>query len=282
MEIMTILSKDARQSELLDRLVLDFDTTEIVGRVKKLWLDVKSNRVKGLTCAHGTFNREKHSFSWDKVVTVGHDSILVKTEDREEVEPESIDNVIGLKIWTDAGNKLGRLADYCIDTTTGTVTAYLFTSNGWRGIAGGTYILDPDAIITVGSKRVIVAETGIQNAEQYEESISQKIQHAKQFVREDIAKSRSDFSVAVRNTQKAAERLQTKAHQATEVAKEKLSDAAQQLQHKTQQVSSSEPETSTESEANNELESDSAKATDERSLLSDTNSKLDRGEVSST
>ncbi|MDJ0589111.1 MAG: PRC-barrel domain-containing protein [Pleurocapsa sp. MO_226.B13] len=277
---MTILSKDARQSELLDRLVLDFDTTEIVGRVKKLWLDVKSNRVKGLTCAHGTFNREKHSFSWDKVVTVGHDSILVKTEEREEVEPESIDNVIGLKVWTDAGNKVGRLADYCIDTTTGTVTAYLFTSNGWRGIAGGTYILDPDGVITVGSKRIIVAEASIQNAQQYEEGLTQKIQHAKQFVREDIAKSRSDFGVAVRNTQKAAERLQTKAHHATEVAKDKLSNAAKQLQHKSKQVSSPEGEILAESEARSEPESDSAKATDERSLYPDTNLELDREETS--
>ena len=277
---MTILAKDARQSELLDRLVLDFYTTEIVGRVKKLWLDVKSNRVKGLTCASGTFNREKHSFPWDKVVTVGNDSILVKTEDREDLDPESFDNVVGLKVWTDAGNKAGRLADYCIDITTGNITAYLFNSNGWRGIAGGTYVLDPEGVVTVGKKRIIVAENTIQNAQQYEEGITQKILHAKQFVREDIAKSRSDFGAAVRNTQKAAERLQTKAHHATEVAKEKLSDAVKQLQHKTKQVSSLERDLA-ESEAESKSELNVERITDERSQSPNTNSELDREETSS-
>lgn len=229
---MTTLSKDVKQSELLDRLVLDFDTTEIVGRVKKLWLDVESHQVKGLTCARKMFDREKHLFSWNKVVTVGHDSILVNTGELEEAEPEAIDNIVGLKLWTDAGNRVGQLVDYSIDTATGNVTAYLFTSNGWRGIAGGTYILEPDAVITVGSKRVIVAETGIQNAQQYEEGLNQKIRHARQFIQEDIAKSQSDFGVAVQNTRRIASGLQTKTHQATEVAKQKLSDAAKQLKHK--------------------------------------------------
>ena len=277
---MTTLAEDARQSELLDRLVLDFDTTEIVGRVEKLWLDILSHQVKGLTCSSGILNREKHSFFWNKVVTVGHDSILVKTEDREEVEPESIDNVVGLKVWSDAGNKVGRLVDYCIDTTTGNVTAYLFSSNRWRGIAGGTYVLDPEGVITVGNKRIIVAEDSMQNARQYEEGITQKLQHAKQFVREDIVKSRSDLGVVVRNTQKGAERLQTKAHQATEVAKEKLSDAVKQLQHQTK-VSSIERDF-TESEEKSKPESDSTQVTNERSRSSDTNSELDKGETFST
>ena len=275
---MATLAKNVRQSKLLDRLVLDFDTTEVVGRVEKLWLDILSHQVKGLTCSSGIFNREKHSFFWNKVVTVGHDSVLVKTEDREEVEPESIDNVVGLKVWTDAGNKAGRLVDYCIDITTGNVTAYLFSSSGWRGIAGGIYTLDPEGVITVGNKRIIVAEDSMQNARQYEEGITQKIQHVKQFVREDIVKSRSDLGVAVRNTQKAAERLQTKAHYTTEAAKEKLSNAIEQLQHKTKQVSSTERDLA-KSEAKSEPESNSTKMTDERSLL-DTNSELDREETS--
>ena len=275
---MATLANVVRQSKLLDRLVLDFDTTEIVGRVEKLWLDILSHQVKGLTCSSGILNREKHSFFWHKVVTVGHDSVLVKTEDREEVEPESIDNVVGLKVWTDAGNKAGRLVDYCIDTTTGNVTAYLFSSNGWRGIAGGTYVLVPEGVITIGDKRIIVAEDSVQNARQYEEGLTQKIQYAKQFVREDIVKSRSDLDVAVRNTKKAAKRLQTKAHHTTEAAKEKFSDAVKQLQHQTKQVSESERDLA-ESEAKSEPESDSMKVTDERSLF-DTNLELDREETS--
>ena len=234
----TLSKKDVKQSALHNQLVLDFDTTEIVGRVKKLWFDLKSHQVKGLTCARGAFGREKHTFSWDKVITVGHDSILVNTENQEQVEqPESTDNVIGLQVWTDAGNKAGKLVDYCIDTNTGAIVAYLFISNGWRGIANGTYTLPPDTIITIGSKRIIVAETGMQNAQQYAKGLTEKVQHAKELIHDDIAKSQEDFGVAVRNSRKAASGLQTKAHQATEVAREKLSSAAKRLQDKTREVS---------------------------------------------
>lgn len=235
---MTTLSKDVQQSALQNQLVLNFDTTEIVGRVKKLWLDVKSHQVKGLTCARGVLGREKHWFSWDRVVTVGHDSILVNTENHTQVEqPESTDDVIGLQVWTDAGNKAGKLVDYCIDTNTGAVFAYLFTSNGWRGIANGTYMLSPDAVITVGSQRIIVTEASIEAAQQYAEGLNQKIQHAKEFIHDDIAKSQEDFGMVVQNTQKAASGLQTKTHHATEVGREKLSNTAKRLQHKTREVS---------------------------------------------
>ncbi len=270
----TLSKKDVKQSELLNQLVLNFDTTEIVGRVKKLWLDVKSHQVKGLTCASGVFERERHSFSWDRVVTVGKDSILVNTEDREEVEqPELINDVIGLKVWTDAGNKVGKLVDYCIDTKTGAVAAYLFTSNGWRGIASGTYVLAPDAVITVGSKRIIVAEASIEDAQQYEEGLNKKVQHAKKFIQEDIAKSQEDFGVAMQNTQKAASQLQTKAHHATEVAKEKLSDAAKQLHLKTKETSAEKRDKLAQSEVKNP-------EAPEESGESDADSELDTEETS--
>lgn len=278
----TLSKKDVKQSELLNQLVLDFDTTEIVGRVKKLWLDVKAHQVKGLTCAHGIFAREKRFFSWDKVVTVGHDSILVNTEELEEIkqQPELIDDVIGLKVWTDAGNKVGKLVNYCIDTQTGAVVAYLFTSNGWRGIANGTYMLSSNAVITSGSQRIIVAEAGVEDAQQYEEGLNKKIQHTKEFIQDDIAKSQSDFGVVVQNTQKAASGLQTKAHHEIEVAREKLSDTAKQLQHKTKKVSSQEGEKLAEFEVNNVEAKDSSEETEGQLISSDAESEIDTEETS--
>ncbi len=277
---MTTLTKDVKQSALLNQLVLDFNTTEIVGRVKKLWLDVEFHQVKGLTCARGMFEREKRLFSWDKIVTVGHDSILVNTEEREEIEqPELINNVIGLKVWTDAGNKAGKIVDYCIDTKTGAVVAYLFTSNGWHGITNGIYILSSDAIITVGSQRIIVAEASIENAQQYAEGLNKKIQHAKEFIHDDIAKSQSDLGVAVQNTKQAASGWQTKAHHITEVAKEKLSDTAKQLQQKDNEVSAEERNNSDRAKVNSLEDNNSSEEIDRHLPLSDTDSESNCNEA---
>ena len=261
-----LLETALEQSKLLNRLILDFNTTETVGRVKQLWLDAKSHQVTGLTCASGLLGREKHSFYWDKIQNIGKDSILVNVEEQEKVEqPELIDNVIGLEVWTDAGNKAGKLVDYCVDTKTGAVVAYLFTSSGWRGITDGTYLLYPDAVINVGNKRVIVADASIQNAQQYDRSLNEKIQHAKEFIQEDYAKSQEDFTVAVQTTQGVASRFQEKAQQATGVAKEKLSDAANQLQKAAKEVST---------QAQEKLAEFKTKATEKKDSLEEIASEL--------
>lgn len=223
---MSTLSETAIKSgDLLNRLVLDYKTTEKVGRVKQLWLDVKTHQVTGLTCASGMLGREQHSFSWDKIETIGKDSILVNLEEQEEVEqPELIDRVIGLGVWTDGGNKAGKLIEYCLDPQTGAVVDYLFVSNGWRGITHGTYRLPPSGVISIGSKRIIFAEAMVENPVQYEEGLGGKIRHAQESIKEDYVHSQEDFAVAVKNTQKFASQLQEKAQQATEKAKEKLSE----------------------------------------------------------
>lgn len=221
----TLLETAIKSGNLLNRLVLDYKTTEKVGRVKQLWLDVKTHQVTGLTCASGLLGRERHSFSWDKIETIGKDSILVNLEEQEEVEqPELIDRVIGLEVWTDGGDKAGKLIEYCIDAQTGAVVDYVFVSNGWRGVTHGTYRLPPSAVISVGSKRIIFAEAMVENAVQYEEGLGEKIRHAKEFIKEDYVHSKEDFAVAVKNTQEVASQLQEKAQQATEKAKEKLSE----------------------------------------------------------
>ena len=167
-----------------------------------------------------------------------------------------------------------------MDTQTDDVVAYLFTSNGWRGIANGTYMLSPNAVITSGSQRIIVAEASVENAQQYEEGLNKKIQHTKEFIQDDIANSQSDFGVAVQNTQKAASRLQTKAHHETEVAREKLSDTFKQLQHKTKKVSSQEGEELAEFETKSAKELDYSEETGDQLILSDTDSEVDTEKTS--
>ncbi|NER32199.1 MAG: hypothetical protein F6J89_32510, partial [Symploca sp. SIO1C4] len=56
-----------KQSELLNRLVLDRQTAEEIGRVAQLLLDPQAHRVVGLTCKSGFLGSKKKSFTWAKV-----------------------------------------------------------------------------------------------------------------------------------------------------------------------------------------------------------------------
>ncbi|MGD2182213.1 PRC-barrel domain-containing protein [Lusitaniella coriacea] len=234
----TQLETPIRGGDLLNRLILDFNTTEEIGRVKQLWLDLATHQAIGLTCKSGFLGRHQRSFTWEQIETIGTDSILVKTEEGVDPEkPESWESVIGHEVWTDAGNKAGILSDYTLDPKTGTVIDYLFVSNGWRGITDGTYQFPRSAIIRMGSKRVIATDAIVQNAKQYAEGLGQKIVQAKELLKEDYAKTQQDLATAMEGTQSFAGQLQEKTQQVTGQAKEKLSEVASQLQETAQQVS---------------------------------------------
>ncbi|MGK7876254.1 MAG: PRC-barrel domain-containing protein [Xenococcaceae cyanobacterium] len=237
---MTTQSKTPiKRSDLLNRLVLDYSTTEEVGRVKQLWLDVKAHQVKGLTCSEGLLGRNKRSFTWAEIETIGTDSILVRTlEGAEPEKPESWESVVGHEMWTDAGNKVGSLKDYTIDPQTGAVIDYLFVSNGWRGVTDGIYRLPSTAIINVGRKRVIAIDAMVQNAEQYAEGLSHKIHKAAEFAKEDYTHTQQDLSAARQRTQAIATQLQQRTQKVRSQAKEKLSEVSSQLQQTTQQLTS--------------------------------------------
>lgn len=228
------LANNIKRSDLINRLVLGYSTTEELGRVKQLWLDVKTHQVRGLTCASGLLGHAKHSFAWEQIKTIGTDSILVKILEETELEkPEGIiDSVAGLEVWTDTGNKTGKLTDYCVDVETGAVVDYLFVFKDRQSVSDGMYRLPPTAVISVGRKRIIVSDAIVQNPQQYGESPSEKIPHPSDLFKKDYTQTQQDFASAMQGTQEFAGQLQEKTHQVSDRVKEKLSEFTDQVQGK--------------------------------------------------
>ena len=211
-----------QQSELLNRLVLERRTAEEVGRVNELWLNPHLHQVVGFTCKSGILGSKKRSFAWGEIESIGADSILVtlNPEANDPAKPDPISSVIGHELWTDAGNKVGKVVDYLFVPQTGAVVSYLFVSSGWRGMLDGMYLLPMAAIASVGSKRVIVADAAIQEPQQYTQGLSQKVGQAAEFIKEDLDKTRRDLESMKRGTQGITEQIKDKAQAATGKAKE--------------------------------------------------------------
>ena len=57
--------KIVRQSELLNRLVLERSTAEEVGRVEQVWLNPQSHKVEGFTCKSGFLGSKKQVLTWE-------------------------------------------------------------------------------------------------------------------------------------------------------------------------------------------------------------------------
>lgn len=221
-----------QQSELLNRLVLDRGTAEEVGRVNELWLSVREHQVVGFTCKSGILGSKKRSFAWAEIESIGADSIMVNLnpDANDPAKPEPPITLIGHEIWTDAGNKVGKVADYLFVPETGAVVNYLFVSSGWRGRLDGVYVLPISAIASIGSKRVIVADAVVQEPQQFTPGLSQKVSQAAEFIKEDFQKTKLDLDSLKRGGQQITEQVKDKAQVVGDKAKELSAQVKDQAQ----------------------------------------------------
>lgn len=175
-----------RQGELVGRQIMAYETTEEVGTVEHLLVDVKRAQVIGLVCKPAGLLPRRQSVSWSQLVKIGRDRILIHTEaapdlvSANEAQLAAAQNMSGLEVWTDGGDRIGQVIDFCLDQATGDVQQYLFAPNDSvveaaaeqeDGEAVGkplkVYAIAPKAIISAGRKRMMIAEEDAQRAQPY-------------------------------------------------------------------------------------------------------------------
>ncbi|MBE9096979.1 PRC-barrel domain-containing protein [Tychonema sp. LEGE 07203] len=228
---MTRSQQIVKRSELLNRRTIDRRTAEEVGRVDRLWLDADSGRAIGFTCKSGLLGSKKTWFAWAQVDTVGENVFVTINPELPPLhQPEQAVCPIGLEVLTDSGNKAGTVVDYLFDVQTGSVTNYLFKSNGWRGVLDGIYLLPVGAISTMGSKRAIVSEAAVSEPVQYAEGLHKKVGLVAEFLHEDFDKTLQNVAGVRRGAQNLAEKLQDKALEVRDVAQEKVAELKRQRQ----------------------------------------------------
>lgn len=224
-----------KQSDLLNQLVLDRSTMEELGRVEMLWTYPAAHRVFGFICKSGFLGKHKTAFKLPQIHTLGASSILVHSQpeatDSEKVQ--QLESLLHCEVWSDAGNKIGRVTDYLFSLQTGEISHYLFSSSGWGGITGTIYQLPPNYILSVGSKRVLVPEAAVRSFAVYREGIHQKLTKAREVLKEDYSQVAQELRSFVRQAQTVAEQAKAQAQAAAEQAKERAQSRAEQLREKT-------------------------------------------------
>ncbi|MFB2972471.1 PRC-barrel domain-containing protein [Aerosakkonema sp. BLCC-F183] len=215
-----------RHSELIDRLVLDRRTAEELGRVNNLWLNPKTNQVEGFTCKSGILGSKKRSFTWAQIQSIGADSIMVNFNSEEFADPqksEDIYSLIGHEVWTEAGNKAGKLVDYLIVPQTGDVVNYLFASSGWRGILNVVYLIALTDIRSIGSKRLIVKNEAVEEPQPYG-GLQEKLGQVAEIFKEDYKKTQAEFQALKRGVQDLTAQVKEKAQDIAERVKDRAEE----------------------------------------------------------
>lgn len=216
-----------RYSELIDRLVLDRRTAEELGRVEQLWLIPQTQQVVGFTCKAGFLGGRKRSFTWNQIESIGADSIMVNFNTEvfaDPVKPEDVYSLLGHEVWTEAGNKAGRIIDYLIVQQSGAVVNYLFASNGWRGMLNVLYILSLTDIASIGSKRLIVKNAAVEQPQQYG-ILQEKLSQVADVLKEDYKKTQTDLESLKRGMQDMALEARQKAQEIAKQLQEKRENA---------------------------------------------------------
>jgi uncharacterized protein YrrD/polyhydroxyalkanoate synthesis regulator phasin len=239
---MTTRPEAIRQSELLNQLVLDRNSLEELGRVEVLWMYPHKHQVLGFVCKSGFLGAKKTAFKLAQLSTLGTNGILTQgqPEETDADKVRKLESIIGHEIWSDAGNKIGKITDYLFNLQTGAITQYLFISSGWGGIAGDVYQLPPTQILSVGSKRVLVSEATAHKCALYREGIKQKLTKAGDVLKEDYVQATQEWRSLTQRAQSATgeakERLQTLAEQARERAHLLSQQAKQRAQTLSEQI----------------------------------------------
>ena len=229
---MSAEQKLTKQTELLNRLVIDRRTADEVGRVDQLWLVPQSHLVMGFSCKSGFLGKNKRAFTWAQIESIGADSIMVNTSP-DAIDPEKSDALVALlghEVGTDSGNKGGKLVDYLLIPQTGTVVYYLFSSSGWRGVMEGIYLLPPEAVSSAGSKRVIVQDDAVLSPQHYAAGLTQKVGQAAEYLQEDYEKTVDHWENLKRRTQAGTEGVKRGAQQLAEELQERAQEVQAQVQ----------------------------------------------------
>ena len=218
-----------KQSDLLNQLVLDRHNMEELGRVDMLWMYPAAHRVLGFICKSGFLGAKKIVFKLPQIQTLGANSILVHSQP-EETDAEKVkqlDSLLNCEVWSDAGNKIGRITDYRFHLKTGEITQYLFTSSGWSGITGDIYQLPPSRVISFGRKRVLVPEAAVKSFELDRPGIKQTLSKARNILKDD-------YISLVKQAQILTEQAKERAQAIAEQAKETAQTFTEQLKEETQ------------------------------------------------
>ena len=216
---MTDSAKIMRHSQLLNRLVLDRDTTEELGRIDVVWMHPPAHRIMGFVCKPGFMSKQRYAFNLKQLYRIGAESILVSSGAAETnvKEVRLLETLIGLEVWTDEGERLGRIIDCLFDRQTGNITHYLFKSGGWRGFTSGIYQLPPKSVMSFGSKRVLVTAQVSEKIEVFQEGLEERIAEVSDRIKSGYSQELDSFSTrAQKLAQQAEERLQKLAKQAND------------------------------------------------------------------
>lgn len=158
---MAISEQVQERSDLIGTQVITRDTGKKLGVINQLWVDVDQREVAVVGLRGTLVTGDQRYMYLNNICQIG-DVVLVDDETAiEEVDTYNFSTLINNEVVTEAGELLGKVRGFKLDTMTGEIISLIIASLGIPLIPAqvlSTYELPVDEIVSTGPDRLIVFE----------------------------------------------------------------------------------------------------------------------------
>ncbi len=178
------------KTDLLRRVPIHLATAESLGPITEVWVDPRRHWVIGIVCGGG-LGRRSQRFLWHQVASIGHDGLVLQDSSVDEnpvhtsmaegnvqnpTDASLAEGIVlsDIEVWSDHGDRLGPLSDYRFDPSRGAILQYHFSTQSSPALAPGYYALPPEAVISLGRRRMMVSHTALAQAERLGEPVASR------------------------------------------------------------------------------------------------------------
>jgi uncharacterized protein YrrD len=204
-------STELLRSALINRLAIDLQTAEELGRVTQVLVDVRSQRVAGLVCGGGVLQRGGQTFLWDQVNSVGHHGVVIRAgvplPEGKQVLAEALP-LAELELWSDNGDRVGLLSDFGFEPHSGQILHYRFIADATSGFEPGLYQFSPNAVVSTGRRRMMAYDQALGQATLLKAGVqAPPPHHRREVFGYDIPDPRQGWETAVEGTREARQQV---------------------------------------------------------------------------
>ena len=230
---MTPQPETIRQSELLNQLVIDRTTMEEIGRVEVLWAYPPAHKVLGFVCKSGLLGAKKFAFNLGQIHTLGA-SILVNSgaQETDGDKVSQLESLIGSEVWSEAGERIGKVIDCVFNLKTGAISDYLVSPGGLAIVTDGVYRLPPSKILSTGRRRVLITEAAARSLEPYRTGIKGRLNKVTDSLKQEYTGATAGLRSLTQRAQSAADQAKDRARRLADQTR----DRAEQLREDSQSL----------------------------------------------
>ncbi len=151
------------RSSILGTQVINQANASRLGVVNQIWVDPEQMQVLVFEVSRQAFSSAFLTLELSQITTLGRDALLVNSDEVfDDLDLTGLAKITGSQVLTtETGLVLGKVKDFLFNSASGLISELILSRTGiplLPGVIDSTYRMQADEVLSVGERRIIVAE----------------------------------------------------------------------------------------------------------------------------